>query len=147
MFITQTSADITNPLFSELVVKHVWARVCTRVCTCRQTHTCRVAKTTRKGPSHSRERAFRARPRGGRTHQPQVLHRLGEHALVQLQFADFHHLHTSDGVASWEEDPGRNQTANGVNGSVPRSQPFIRRPRGLEATLAGPANELWRGSK
>lgn len=62
------------------------------------------------------------------THQPQVLHGLREHALVQLQLADLHDLHASDRVASWEEDPGRKRRTHGVSSSHLCSQHAIRSP-------------------
>lgn len=110
-------ANITNRLFffSELAVKYLWARVCVHTCvrvSVRETHVCRVANCHKEEAQQRAGNALGAARRAApaRTHQSQVLHRLRKHALMQLQLANLHHLHTSDGVAAWEEDPGRNPT-------------------------------------
>jgi hypothetical protein len=78
---------------------------------------------THVGPATARERCPR-QEEGPElaTHQPQVLHGLGVHALVQLQLAHFHDLHTSDRVASWEENPGGKQKATGEQSSLCRGR-------------------------
>lgn len=112
------------------------ARVCGDTCA-------RSQGGTGSGPAPRATRspsacAHQALPHPAHTHQPQVLHGLREHALVQLQLAHLHDLHTSDRVASWEEDPGRNRRANSVSGSHLCSQ-FHRETRRGWLTLAGHA--------
>lgn len=67
MFMSQTPANIPNQLFSGLVIKYLWARVCTRVCVCMQTHVCGVAKNHKEGAGPRRERVFRAERHEGGT--------------------------------------------------------------------------------
>lgn len=119
------------PFFLELVVKYLPAYL-GYVCACTlhsaKNRVVTKKKLPRKGPVTARKRYSRQNsPRSWCTHQSQVLHCLRKHALMQLQFADFHYLHTSDGVASWEKNPGRNQKANSISSSHLHSQHFIRR--------------------
>lgn len=81
-FRPQKSTNIPNQIFSELVVM---SNNDGHVCVCVYMHYIGSLQVTGTQPSDRRTRyAPQKDTRSWHTHQSEVLHRLGEHALVQL---------------------------------------------------------------